>query len=112
MLEKLVLQESRDRREEKENLAKKQNKKQNKTNWAVFLFINWVCVSGVCVCVLMFGTVNKCIWSMYVFMCVCEYIQVCVGMHVCLCVSTAGQRGGSTAGRRCALQSASPHGTG
>lgn len=48
------------------------------------------------------------------FVCVCEYIWVIlrVGRDVRACVSTAGRRGGSTAGRRCALQSASSPGTG
>lgn len=96
-------QESGDRREEEENLAREQV---GQCSCSLVLYV--------CLChVWMYCPVNECIWSMYVWCAlvgIFGYSCVCVGM--CMHVSTAGRRGGSTAGRRCALQSASPPGTG
>lgn len=91
-------QESGDRREEEENLAREQVRQCS-------------CSLVLCVCVVCRCTVNECIEDAC-SVCVCEYIQGI--LHVCwdVRVSTAGRRDGSTAGRRCALQSASPPGTG
>lgn len=59
----------------------------------------------------MYCAVNECVLGMSVwsaFVNISEYWC----MSGCVCVSTAGRGGGSTAGRRCALKSASPPGTG
>ena len=101
-------QESRDRREEEENLAREQVG-QCSCSLVSCVFVSRVDVLScqrvhsehvclVCAFVSIFGYSCVC-WGV----CECECVSVCV--------STAGPRGGSTAGRRCALQSASPPGT-
>lgn len=93
VLEKLVLRKAGTGGKEKKNLAREQ--------------------VGQCSCSLDWCLCHVAIMPRTHFECMlCAFILVysCVLLQVC--VSTAGQRGGNTAGRRCALQSASPPGTG
>lgn len=108
MLDKLVFRKA-GTGEEEENLAREQvGQCSCSLIWCVFVWcrdvlyfqqvhLERVCFEGVCECV-------------QVFLHVCR--DGCVCVRLCVCVTTAGQHGGSTAGRRCALQSASPRGTG
>lgn len=96
--------------QEKRGQEGRRGKSCKRTSWAVFLFISFVCVRVVCRCTVLSTSAFGACMSLCAFVNIFGYSCVYFGM--CVRVSTAGRRGGSTAGRRCARQSASPPGTG